>query len=205
MSTLRSLQDLKIFQRELALARRLEEERLEREAAAARLADQERRIFELSVGPIIALPKIQQRVQHHRVPPAPEPLQREADERQVLLQALSDDFDVESLLETDDSLSYRRPEISTEVLKKLRRGHWSLQAQIDLQVCAASRHGRRWATSSMTPTSAACVACAWCTARAMDRQVASPCSRAACGAGWCKRLRCWPSCRRAAAMAAPGR
>jgi len=132
MSTLRSLQDLKIFQRELALARRLEEERLEREAAAARLADQERRIFELSVGPVIALPQVQQRVLHHRVPPAPEPLQREADERQVLLQALSDDFDVESLLETDDSLSYRRPEISTEVLKKLRRGHWSLQAQIDL-------------------------------------------------------------------------
>jgi len=134
VTTLRRLQDLKVFQRELALARRLEEERLEREAAAARQADQERRIFELSVGPVVALPHEphRQRVLHPRVPPPPEPLQRQADERQVLLQALSDDFDVESLLETDDSLSYRRPEISTEVLKKLRRGHWSLQAQIDL-------------------------------------------------------------------------
>ncbi|MET0517885.1 MAG: Smr/MutS family protein [Burkholderiaceae bacterium] len=130
-AALNSLQDLKTLQRELALQRRLEEEQRERAAAAARLADQERRIFELSVGPVTPLADAQ-RVLHARVPPAPEPLQREADERQVLLQALSDDFDVESLLETDDSLSFRRPEISPEVVKKLRRGHWSLQAQIDL-------------------------------------------------------------------------
>lgn len=126
-----SLQDLKLLQRELVLARQLAEAARERAAAAARLADQERRIFELSVGAVTAMP-LNTRVIHHRVPPAPEPRQREADERQVLLQALSDDFDVDSLLETDDSLSFRRPEISAEVVRKLRRGHWSLQAQIDL-------------------------------------------------------------------------
>lgn len=128
---LHSLQDLKILQRELALQRRLEEERRERAAAAARLADQERRLFELSIGAITPLPDAR-RVQHTPQRPAPEPLQREADERQVLLQALSDDFDVESLLETDDTLSFRRPEIGIEVVRKLRRGHWALQAQIDL-------------------------------------------------------------------------
>jgi DNA-nicking Smr family endonuclease len=128
---LRSLQELKLLQRELALRRRLDEERREREAAAARLAEQERRIFELSVGPVTPLP-VGRTVVHARVPPLPQPLQREADERQVLLQALSDDFDVESLLETDETLSFRRPEIAVEVVRKLRRGHWSLQAQIDL-------------------------------------------------------------------------
>ncbi|MDN3920102.1 Smr/MutS family protein [Roseateles violae] len=128
---LHSLQDLKQLQRELKLRRRLEEERREREAAAARLADQERRVFELSVGPVTPL-SAPQRVLHRRTPPAAEPLQREADERQVLLQALSDDFDVESLLETDETLSFRREGISIEVVRKLRRGHWSLQAQIDL-------------------------------------------------------------------------
>ncbi len=126
-----SLQDLKLLQRELALARRLAEEAQERAAAAARLADQERRIFELSVGSVIAMP-LNMRVLHRRTLPAPEPRQREADERAVMLQALSDDFDVDSLLETDESLSYRRPEISAEVVRKLRRGHWSLQAQLDL-------------------------------------------------------------------------
>jgi DNA-nicking Smr family endonuclease len=128
---LHSLQELKLLQRELALARLLAEQQRERAAAAARLADEELRMFELSVGAVIALPA-GLRVLHRREPPAPEPRQREADERRVMLQALSDDFDVDSLLETDDSLSYRRPEISAEVVRKLRRGHWSLQAQLDL-------------------------------------------------------------------------
>ena len=130
--SLRSLQDLKSLRQELALARRQAEERAERAAAQARLLDQERRIFELTVGDVIALKPTQQRVLHERQPPAPEPLQREADERLALQQALSDDFDVDTLLETDETLSFRRPEISAEVVRKLRRGHWALQAQIDL-------------------------------------------------------------------------
>jgi hypothetical protein len=43
----------------------------------------------------------------HAAPP--EPLQRQADEREALRQALSDEVDVESLLLTDDGLSFRRP------------------------------------------------------------------------------------------------
>lgn len=125
------LADLKSLQRELLLHRRLEEERQERLAAARRLAEQEKRIFELSVGPVTPLDH-GQRYEHPIEPPAPEPRQREADERAVLLQALSDDFDVETLLETDETLSFRRPEIGIEVVRKLRRGHWALQAQLDL-------------------------------------------------------------------------
>ena len=64
--------------------------------------------------------------------PAPEPRQREADERAVLLQALSDEIDIESLLETDETLSFRREGIGLEVVRKLRRGHWALQGQLDL-------------------------------------------------------------------------
>ncbi|MDI4633698.1 Smr/MutS family protein [Pelomonas sp. V22] len=125
------LADLKALQRELSLRRKLEEERLERIAAARRLAEQEKRIFELSIGPVTPLAD-SRRYEHPVEPPAPEPRQREADERAVLLQALSDDFDVETLLETDETLSFRRPEISAEVVRKLRRGHWALQAQLDL-------------------------------------------------------------------------
>ena len=131
MNPLKSLADLKELQRELQLRRRIEEERRERLAAAARLAEREQRLFELSVGAVTPMPS-NLRVMHEHARPAPEPLQREADERAVLLQALSDDFDVESLLDTDETLSFRRPEISVEVVRKLRRGHWALQAQIDL-------------------------------------------------------------------------
>ena len=47
-------------------------------------------------------------------------------------EALSDEFDVETLLHTDDQLSYRRPGLGPDVMRKLREGHWSIQKQIDL-------------------------------------------------------------------------
>jgi DNA-nicking Smr family endonuclease len=49
-----------------------------------------------------------------------------------MLEAISDEFDVESLLDTDDALSYRSADIGPEVVRKLRRGVWAIQAQLDL-------------------------------------------------------------------------
>lgn len=128
---LRSLQDLQTLHRELKLRQRAEEERREREAALARLRDEEARIFERTVGVVVPLPETN-RVILNAGRPEPEPRQRELDEQMAWKQALSDDFDVDSLLETDETLSFRRPEISAESVRKLRRGHWTLQAQIDL-------------------------------------------------------------------------
>lgn len=127
----RSLADLKPLAREMAAARLAAEVERERVAAAMRLAEQERRVFELTVGPVTPLRSVN-RVIHDLEQPPPEPRQREADERAVLLQALSDEIDIESLLETDETLSFRREGISVEVVRKLRRGHWALQAQLDL-------------------------------------------------------------------------
>ena len=47
-------------------------------------------------------------------------------------EALSDEFDVETLLDTDETLSYKRPGLGPDVVRKLRRGQWQLQGQIDL-------------------------------------------------------------------------
>jgi len=127
----RSLADLKPLARELAATRLAAELERERRAAAARLAEQERRVFELAVGPVTPLRSVD-RVLHEREQPTPEPRQREADERAVLLQALSDEIDIDSLLDTDETLSFRREGIALEVVRKLRRGHWALQAQLDL-------------------------------------------------------------------------
>ena len=105
------------------------------EAAATRLRAQqeerERRLFELSVGPVQAL-RTARRVQHmpERLPP--QPFQRLRDERAVMREALSDDFDVETLLHTDDLLSYRVPRLGPDVVRKLREGRWSIQRQLDL-------------------------------------------------------------------------
>ena len=45
---------------------------------------------------------------------------------------MSDEFDISTLLDVDDQLSFRRPGIGTDITRKLRRGDWSIQGQVDL-------------------------------------------------------------------------
>jgi DNA-nicking Smr family endonuclease len=66
----------------------------------------------------------------------PQPVQRELDDRAVLDESLADAIGIETLLETDASLSYRRTGISADTLRKLRRGFWVVQGELDL-------HGHR--------------------------------------------------------------
>jgi DNA-nicking Smr family endonuclease len=127
----RSLQDLAplrdaLQQREAEAARVRATEQAERQRQ-----DLARTAFARAVGPVQPLPS-PGRVHGHAPRPDPLPRQREADERAALREALSDEVDVESLLLTDDGLSFRRPDISPDVLTRLRRGQWAIQAQIDL-------------------------------------------------------------------------
>jgi DNA-nicking Smr family endonuclease len=46
--------------------------------------------------------------------------------------AISDGFDAEPLLNVDDGLSFRSSNIGPDVMRKLRRGVWAVQAQTDL-------------------------------------------------------------------------
>lgn len=64
--------------------------------------------------------------------PRPVPVQRQRDEQAALQEALSDDFDTSTLLDTDEHLSYRRPGVGPDVTRKLRRGDWAIQRQLDL-------------------------------------------------------------------------
>jgi DNA-nicking Smr family endonuclease len=126
-----SLQDLGGLKKALQDAARIAAEHA---AAAREKAERERRerhLFTLSVGFVEPLKK-------PAINPLPSPRpsvlprQRELDEASVLVEAISDDFDVESLLETDDTLSFRRDGIGPEVTRKLRRGVWAIQAALDL-------------------------------------------------------------------------
>ncbi len=100
---------------------------LAREAALRR----ERDLFANSVGAVQPLRQTSPPVAR-TARPEPLPKQRARDEAQVLEDSISDEFDVESLLETDDSLSFRRPGVGPEVVRKLRRGVWATQAKLDL-------------------------------------------------------------------------
>jgi len=126
-----SLQDLAGISRQLKAARE-QAEALARAQAEARAArERERNLFALSVGKITPL-RARNEVSFQEPQPPPLPLQLVLDEQNVLREAMSDEFDVSTLLDVDDQLSFRRSGIGLDVTRKLRGGHWSIQHQLDL-------------------------------------------------------------------------
>ena len=90
-----------------------------------------RALFRAAVADACPLPP-PDRVQLAPPPPPALPLQSQRDEREALAASLSDDIDIDRLLETDAELSFRRPGIGSDTLRRLRRGHWVVQAELDL-------------------------------------------------------------------------
>lgn len=64
--------------------------------------------------------------------PKPVARQRLRDEKQVLVDALSDPWDWEAAVSTGEELSFVRPGVPTTALKKLRRGGWVIRGELDL-------------------------------------------------------------------------
>lgn len=128
---MRHLSDLKALKAQIDAAQREPALREARAQAQAQRQLREQRLFEQAVGPVHRL-KDRGLAELDRPLPSPLPRQREADERSVLREALSDEMDVERLLETDEGLSFRRRGVGPDVLKRLRRGEWTIQAQVDL-------------------------------------------------------------------------
>ena len=118
------------------------QQRLKEKAAAAAEAERKRReleeqrqreanLFRDSIGqvkPLNAPPRV------HPEPLRPLPIahKRMEDDEAVLQESLSDEFSIDTLLETDDTLSYSRSGVGPDVLKKLRSGGWVTQDQLDL-------------------------------------------------------------------------
>ena len=68
----------------------------------------------------------------HKKKTRPIPAQTIADNKRVLEESMSDDLDSIEFLESEDGKSFRRPGIGPDVPRDLRRGRWSVRAQIDL-------------------------------------------------------------------------
>jgi DNA-nicking Smr family endonuclease len=126
-----SLADLKSVKKEI-------EAQAQRAAALAAqaAADAKRKaaasnLFQAAIGKVQTLvpPK---RAELTPERPKPIPKQHMLDEAAALQEAISDEVDITTLLETDALLSFRRPGVGTDVLHKLRRGQWSIQRQVDL-------------------------------------------------------------------------
>lgn len=115
---------LKVQQTARAVA---DAERLRNEQAAQLEAD----LFRRSIGKVAAL-AAPARVAATLARPQPIARTHITDQKAVLQESLSDDFDAETLLDTDDSLSYTRSGVGADVVRKLRKGHWAIQDQLDL-------------------------------------------------------------------------
>ena len=128
---IQTLSDLKLVKKEIDAQAKAREALAAAQAAALKKAQAEKELFATSVGrvkPLLAPKKAQLVVDL----PEPIPVQRQLDEQAVLREALSDEWDTSSLLDTDEALSFRRPGVGADVVRKLRRGEWSVQAQLDL-------------------------------------------------------------------------
>ena len=131
----KDLKGLKAVKAEMeARIKRAKDLEAARKAALAK-AKTEQEFFATAVGIVKPLPA-KHRPGHRASLPlvraAPVAVQHQLDELAVMREALSDEFDAETLLDTDDALSYRRAGIGTDVTRKLRKGGWSIQGQVDL-------------------------------------------------------------------------
>ena len=131
MASLKGFAELKTLGKQL---KEQEEARKQAEAEKRRqeqLAKAEAELFRRSIGDVKPLPpsgKAGAKPSH----PAPVPHQRIADEQAALQESLSDEFTPETLMDSDAALSFARQGIGPDVLRKLRRGQWVIQSQLDL-------------------------------------------------------------------------
>ena len=131
----KTLQDLLAIKLEIDTRARLAAEREKARAALEAKIRADKELFSRAVGPVKALPPKHRPGHRAELSPLqalPIAVQHQLDEMAVMREALSDEFDAETLLDTDDALSYRRTGIGTDVTRKLRKGGWSIQGQVDL-------------------------------------------------------------------------
>jgi DNA-nicking Smr family endonuclease len=126
-----SLGDLKQVKREIEAQALKAAQAAAQQVLERRKTTSERDLFIRAAGKVQPMPE-RRRVVLKKDPPPPKPMQYQLDEQAVLIEAISDEFDVGTLLDVDENLSFRRPGIGIDVARKLRRGDWSIQRQIDL-------------------------------------------------------------------------
>ncbi len=93
------------------------------------LSHKDKKLFYDSIGPV--KPLEQDRILTTQAQPPPFPFQTRLDEEQTLKEMLSHQYSPDEL-ETGEELSFARPGLQHKVLRKLRRGQYAIQMQLDL-------------------------------------------------------------------------
>lgn len=129
--TVHSLGELAQVRKALAQRAQAAAQEAARQKEEAERAHARKHLFRLAMGKVQPL-KTAPVADLRPSPAAPVPKQRELDEAAALREALSDEVDISTLLDTDEHLSFRRRGVGADVTQRLRKGQWAVQAQIDL-------------------------------------------------------------------------
>ena len=127
----KALRDLKVVKHAIAEQAQQRALKASQQVKAVQQAASDKDLFIRAAGAVKPLPD-KRKLLHQPAPKMPQAMQYRRDEKAVLKEAISDEFDVSTLLECDEHLSFRRPGIGTDATRKLRRGEWSIQRQLDL-------------------------------------------------------------------------
>ena len=127
----RSLADLHAVKSAISASQQRDAELAASQERERQRVEQENNLFQRAAGKVQAVPA-HSRAALTPVRPSPEPRQFQRDEAAALAESLSDEFDVSTLLDIDDQMSFRQSGIGSDVTRKLRRGHWSIQRALDL-------------------------------------------------------------------------
>ena len=127
----KALGDLKVVKRAIAEQAQQRALQASQQVKAVQQAASDKDLFIRAAGAVKPLPD-KRKLHHKLASQIPQAMQFQRDEKAVLKEAISDEFDVSTLLECDEHLSFRRPGIGVDVTRKLRRGDWSIQRQLDL-------------------------------------------------------------------------
>ena len=134
---------LKDFADLKSLGKQLKEQADARAAAEAERAKREKvqaveaNLFKASIGGVKRLPESDRHLPNlpKAVGPGAAParkLTQAEDDAAVLRESLSDLFEVDHYLEEDPALNYLAPGVGSDVMKKMRKGHWPVQDELDL-------------------------------------------------------------------------
>lgn len=93
------------------------------------ITEEDRRLFRKSIGSVKKI-NINQ-TDSFKQKPQPVPRQHELDNTDVLQQMAEDPFAVDTV-ETGDELSFFRPGVQKQTLRKLRRGQYTIEQELDL-------------------------------------------------------------------------
>lgn len=129
-----ALSDLKLIKKEISARAQREAALAAQRAEHAKRVAAQRNLFQTAVGKVQPLAPPHRMLRAGLMPNPPEPIARQQllDDAAALQEAISDEVDITSLLETDAHLSFRRSGVSQTVIERLRKGHWSIQRQLDL-------------------------------------------------------------------------